>query len=280
MGGEGHTVRLVGMIRGRSTATSRRRPTETAREATRLTEAIAGSLGRAVRSRRHELALTQAELANRIGGHQSWISRIELGRGGAAGLDVWIGIGLVLGRPLAVSLSRPIGEERGPVDAGHLEMQEHLLSLARMTGRPSAFELPTRPLDPRHSIDVCFRDRRARLLVIEEAWNTFGDIGAALRSTRRKEAEAADLAATIDDGHPFRVATVWVVRESATNRATIARYPEIFRSAFPGSSRGWVTALCSETVAPEMPGLVWYDSATRRIHEWHRPADLMPRRAR
>jgi hypothetical protein len=109
--------------------------------------------------------------------------------------------------------------------------------------------------------------------MIEEAWNTFGDVGAALRSTRRKEAEADDLAATIDDGESFRVATVWVVRESAMNRATIERYPEIFRSAFPGSSRSWVQALRSDAAPPALPGLVWYDSATARIHEWRRPTE-------
>lgn len=156
-------------------------------------------------------------------------------------------------------------------------MQEYLLALARSTGRTGAFELPTRPLDPRHSIDVCVRDRRARVLFIEEAWNTFGDLGAALRSTRRKEAEATDLAATIDDGPPFRVASVWVVRASATNRATLGRYPEIVRSAFPASSRGWVLALTSAAAPPVQPGLVWYDPATRRLHEWRAASHAVAR---
>jgi hypothetical protein len=105
------------------------------------------------------------------------------------------------------------------------------------------------------------------VLIIEEAWNTFGDIGAAIRSTFRKEAEAADLAATVDDGPPYRVAVVWVVRASAANRAIVANYPEIVRSAFPGSSRGWVKALTSGEAPPDRPALVWYDPATGRLHE-------------
>ncbi len=261
-------VRLLRMTDDRSERNPRRRPTETAREAARLTNAIAASLGRDVRTSRRESRLSQAQIAQRVGVHQSWISRIESGRGGSAGLDVWIAIGAALGRPLAVTLSRPLAQERRPLDAGHLEIQEHLLSLARRTRRSASFELPTRPADPRHSIDVCVRDVAARILFIEEAWNTFTDLGAAIRSTRRKEAEAADLAIAIGHGDPFRVATVWVVRDTMANRALMARYPQIVRSAFPGASRSWVQALCSRTAPPVAPGLVWFDAATRRIHEW------------
>jgi len=141
-------------------------------------------------------------------------------------------------------------------------MQERLLVLARTTGRSASFELPTRPADPRHSIDVCVRDVRNRVLLIEEAWNTFGDLGAAIRSTNRKVAEAADVAATVDDGAPYRVAAVWVVRPSAENRRLLARYPQIFRSALPGSSRTWVAALTTDAPPPLQPGLVWIDPAS------------------
>jgi hypothetical protein len=250
---------------------ARRRPTETIRQAARLGESVAIALGQVVRAGRKRLRLTQTELADRVGVQQSWICRIELGHGRGVPLALWIRIGIALGQPLAVSFTRPLGEARQPVDAGHLEMQEHLLSLARATGRTATFELPTRPSDPSRSIDVCVRDAGARVLILEEAWNTFGDVGAAIRSTHRKEAEAADLAATIDDGPPYRVATVWVVRESAGNRPIIDRYPEIVRSAFPGSSRGWVRALTSGAAPPTASGMVWFDPATRRIHEWRTP---------
>lgn len=82
-----------------------------------------------------------------------------------------------------------------------------------------------RPADPRHSIDICVRDPRHRVLFVQEAWNTFGDLGAAIRSTNRKTAEATDLAATLDDGPPYRVATLWIVRPSAPNRALVRSVP-------------------------------------------------------
>ncbi len=170
-----------------------------------------------------------------------------------------------LGQPVAASMSRPLGEPRQPVDAGHLAMQEHLLRLARTTGRTASFELPTRPLDPSRSIDVCVRDANHRVLIIEEAWNTFGDLGAAIRATNRKSAEALGLAATVDDGPPYRVAMVWVVRDSAANREILRRYPEIVQTAFPGSSRGWVDALTRGTEPPLGSSLVWHDPATGRL---------------
>ncbi len=171
-------VRLPGMSNPRSV---RRRPTEVMREAARLTDAVAASLGRSVKVARRRLGLTQEALGARVGVHQSWISRIELGRGQEVPLSLWIRLGIVLGQPLAVSFSRPLGHGREPTDAGHLAIQDQLLWLARQTSRHATFELPTRPADPSRSIDVCVRDARHRVLLIEEAWNTFGDIGAAIR---------------------------------------------------------------------------------------------------
>jgi transcriptional regulator with XRE-family HTH domain len=132
--------------------------TSTQREARHRAQVVAANLGQSVRVGRLRLGVTQGQLAERVGLHQTWISRIELGHGGRVPLERWIALGVALGRPLAISLSRPLGEPREPADAGHLAMQERLLELARATGRRATFELPTRPSDPRHSIDVCVRD--------------------------------------------------------------------------------------------------------------------------
>lgn len=231
---------------------------------------MAIALGGTIRTRRRQLRLTQAALAQRIGLDQSRISQIECGRGGRATLETWVAIGVALDRPLAVTYSRPLGATREPTDAGHLAIQEFLLRLAHTTGRTATFELPTRPTDPSRSIDVCVPDPRARVLFIEEAWNTFGDLGAAVRTTNRKLAEANDLAATIDDGPPYRVAAVWVVRATATNRELVRRYPAIFASAFPGSSLAWVRALTTREEPPTGSGVVWFDSATGTVHAWRR----------
>jgi transcriptional regulator with XRE-family HTH domain len=249
---------------------TRRRSSETLREADRLSSVVAINLGRTVKAGRLRLGLQQKQLAARVNVTQAWISRIELGHGDRVPLRTWVAIGTALRQPLAISFTRPLTQMREPADAGHLSMQERLLELARATARAATFELPTRPADPRHSIDVCVRDSRHRVLIIWEIWNTFGDIGAAIRSTNRKRAEALTLAAIVDAGPPYRVATVWVVRPTAANRALIARYPEIFHSGFPGSSRLWVKALETGAVPPDRPGLVWLDPASGRLTEWRR----------
>ena len=255
--------------------TNRRRPTEFEREITRRSTAICLSLGRDVREARTRRSMTQRVAADKVGISQTAWSRIERGEGVGAPLKTWIALGIALERPLAVAFSRPLGEPRGPADAGHLDIQEHVLGLSRATGRHGTFELPTRPADPARSTDVGIRDDRHRVLIQTECWNTFGDLGAAIRATNRKTAEAAAhaIATSVGDAEPYRVATVWVVRASAANRALVASYPHIIDAAFPGSSRRWVAALSQGTDPPSDPGLIWFDPATRRLTE-HRRATM------
>lgn len=232
-------------------------------EAARLVLTL-GSQARVARRARHR---TLDSVAKRVGISRARLSEIERGEGGGAPLQTWVSLGTALDQPLAVSFSRPLGEQRGePADAGHLQIQEHLLALAKATGRPGTFEVPTRPADPSRSTDVGIRDPRHRTRILAECWNTFGDVGAATRATYRKVAEAA---ATWPDD---RIATVWVVRATTTNRAILARYPHILAAAFPGSSRAWVRALVKGThPPPTAAGLVWFDAATGRLMEHRRP---------
>ena len=147
-----------------------------------------------------------------------------------------------------------------------------MLSLAVATGRRGTFELPTRPSDPSRSTDVGIRDDSNCVLIQVECWNTFSDLGAAVRSTKRKQVEAeAHAVATVRDGQQtYRVASVWIVRATAANRAMIARYPHVLASAFPGSSRAWVRALTLGLEPPIEPGLVWFDPGKRVLTEWRR----------
>jgi transcriptional regulator with XRE-family HTH domain len=221
-----------------------------------------------VRAERTRRQRSQAELAAAIGCAQTEISLLERGLGARSSLEIWIALGIALGRPLAVGFSRPLGHgAHGPADAGHLAIQEHLLRLAAMSGRQGVFELPTRPLDPSRSTDVGIIDTTNGVRILAECWNTFGDLGAAVRSTSRKRAEAAS-AWPAD-----RIATVWVVRSTASNRVLLAQFPRIIDAAFPGSSRAWIAALTStNAVAPDEPGIIWFDPATGRMTERRRGA--------
>ena len=233
--------------------------------------AIAATLGGQVRAARRRRRMPLHALAPRVGISVTRLSELERGLGGRAPLETWVALGVALGRPLAVQLTRPLGESREePSDAGHLEVQEAILRLARETGRPGTFELPTRPDDPSRSTDVGIRDTRHRSRILVECWNTFGDLGQATRSTTRKQAEAQ---ATWPDE---RVSSVWVVRDTARNRDVLARYPAVIEAAFPGSSRRWLRSLTVGDVAPPAePAILWWEHGTGRIRE-HRRARMRP----
>ena len=183
-------------------------------------------------------------------------------------LEVWFALGQALGIPLRVEYGRDAAED--PFDAGHLAMQELALRLGREAGRGRTFELPTKPANPSLSVDVCVRDDAQRVLIIEECWNSFGSINAAVRSTKRKIAEAEQMAAAIGgDLGPYRVAAVWIVRDTRRNREILGRYPEVFASAFTGSSRQWVRALTAPYAPiPRELGLVWCDLRATRLSAW------------
>lgn len=154
----------------------------------RLARDAAAVLGARIRTARKRRGWSQARLGEKVDLSPSRIGQIEHGRGAGVSLEVWFALGQALDIPFRTDFVRDRMEE--PLDAGHLAIQELMLRLARVTGRPRAFELATRPADPAFSIDVCVRDDIQRVLVIEECWNTFGNINASVRSTTRKIAEA------------------------------------------------------------------------------------------
>jgi hypothetical protein len=122
------------------------------------------------------------------------------------------------------------------------------------------------------------RDDSRRLLVLVECWNVIGDIGAAARSSTRKQAEAEAAAVAFGGEAPLRVTTCWVVRATRPNRELLARYPEAFSARFPGSLHGWVQALTSGADPPSAAGLVWCDPGARRLFPWRRREQLDVRR--
>lgn len=231
------------------------------REAT----SIAITLGRALRAARLKRGLTQQALGDRVGLSHARIGELERGHGARAPIETRVALGIALDRPIAITFSRDI-EPVSPKDAGHLAGQEILMRLARSVGRRASFELATRPDDPSASVDVCTRDDRFRVLILEEIWNRMGDLGAAARATSRKVAEAATLA-TVAGGEDsaYRVAHCWVLIDTAANRNMVRAYPEILQAKFPGSSVRWVAALRDGDVAPPEPGIVWLDARSGRL---------------
>jgi len=247
---------------------------ELAGQAARLNLEVLARLGGELRDARHRRRLTQEQLGGRAGLSRSAISTIERGHGGSHTLDTWQRLALAVDRPMRIELRRDALEE--PADAGHLAIQELVMRDGRRAGYGGHFELRTRPSDPSRSTDVGLRDDRARVLILVECWNTFGDIGAAVRSTKRKRAEAAEVAIAIGGARPYRVFSCCVVRDVERNRRLVARYPELFASTFLGSSTHWLKALTEPAGAtarkdpPAELGLVWCDAWATRLFAWRR----------
>jgi transcriptional regulator with XRE-family HTH domain len=234
----------------------------------REANAIAGNLGRDLHRTRTQRRLTQAALGDKVGVSQAEISALEGGHGARTSIETWVAIGIALDRPLAVGFSRDVVDP-APKDAGHLVAQELILPLAAATGRTARFELPTRPSNPSRSVDIGEIDRVNRVLILLEIWNRLDDIGGAVRSSDTKVAEAAAL--ILAPGSPLRVASGWVLVDTAANREIVRRYPAILRARFGGSSAAWVRALVDGSAPPTEPGLVWVDTRAGRLTELRLP---------
>lgn len=246
----------------------RKRRAKTRTRAERGLSLVLQREGEKVRAARRRRGWTQAELGRRAGLSQVTISKVERGEGGTLSLVAWQRVADALELPLDLKLGRDAYEDTR--DAGHLAMQEFLLRLGRRSGYPRTFELRTKPSNPSAWVDVGLVDHGRRRLLLLECVNAMEDIGASARSSDRKQSEAEALAIAIGNGRPYAVHVCWVVRDTRRNRQLVQRYPELFASRFPGSSRDWVAALTHSADPPSDRGLVWCDLRATRLFAWRR----------
>ena len=227
-------------------------------ESRRAAAALGVDLKR-TRQRRH---MTLDELAERTGIGRSRLQELEAGGGATAPVRTWFALGAALDRPFAAGFSRDLAVPPEPADAGHLAAQELVLELARAAGRTGLFELPTRPnARDGSNIDVGLRDDRYQVLIVIEIWNRLSDMGSASRSTQRKRNEAEALASF----RGYRVASCWLLVDTAANREIVRRYPAVLRAMFAGSSVAWVGCLVDGGPAPAESGIAWVDPRSHRI---------------
>jgi transcriptional regulator with XRE-family HTH domain len=230
----------------------------------RLATVAAATVGAEVRTSRKRRGLSQAALATQVGISRPRLSDIEGGRGASVPLEIWLALAHALGRFLRFEFARdPLSEL---IDAGHLDIQELVLRVAKPAGWERAAEALSRPYGTDRSVDVRLTNRRLHRLAIVECWNTFGDLGASSRSSDRKRRDAEEQAVAVGgERGPYQVGLCWVVRDTKANRAVVARYEHFLESRFPGSSVQWLEALAEGGAMPQEPGLVWCDNRTTRL---------------
>ena len=214
---------------------------------------------------RQRRRLHQKALAERVGISRALLSELEAGYATGTPPEVWFALAEALDRYLKFEFARDPLQELA--DAGHADIQELVLRVAKLAGYRGGFELRTRATDPSRSIDVPLLSHERRRLVIGECWNTFGDLGGAARSSQQKLSLASEAAVVLGgDGDPYDVGLCWVVRDSKRNRELVARYQHIFDAFLPGSSQAWVKALTMPGASmPSRSGLVWCDLRATRL---------------
>lgn len=192
---------------------------------------------------------SQETLARKARISRSRLAEIEGGDGFHSSLDIWFAIARALGIYLRFEFGRdPQAELR---DAGHLDIQELVLRVASPTVWKAAWESRSGS----RSIDVRLEDRAGKRIAIIECWNTFADMGEAMRSSDHKVSAVADR----------EVGLLWVVRDTRANRQLVERYSRLIESRFSGSSVEWIRALVVRGPMPRSAGLVWSDVRATRL---------------
>jgi transcriptional regulator with XRE-family HTH domain len=138
-------------------------------------------MGVGLKERRTSLGLRQAEIGDRSGVSQSWVSRMERGHGRTASLETWAAVGMACDLDLHAYLDVAPGATR-PLDYAHLKRQQLVASVARPGGWEPDFEVRIDPDWPRsRSDDVLLEPRTTRDAPALARMDNLDNVGVAWR---------------------------------------------------------------------------------------------------
>lgn len=179
-------------------------------QARRSLQPVMSAEGGKVRKARLRRRWSQTALARRVGVSQPTISAVERGDGSTLSVELWQQVALLLGLPLKFELGRDTLEE----------------PRCRPGRRWPALSHPDR-----------MREHLRRHRRFHQVLGSKDCRGRGARNLNRT-------------GEPYSLRDCWVIRATRRNRELVARYPELFATRFPGSSRAWVAALAAGKRAP------------------------------
>ena len=238
-----------------------RRATRVRVQARARSDYVAERIGRALREARLGAGLRQVDIAERAAISQTFLSRIERGRGATASLATLTACALACGVQLAAFVEALPGATL-PRDIEHARRQQAVIDLATRGGWRA---MPERPIDPdaarSRSIDVLLERAAHREAAVVEIVDLVTDAGATMRSHTDKVH-----AIRREKGTDWRVAGLLVVRGTSRNRTLVRGLRDVFAARYPASSQGWLAAIGEAgTSMPAGDGFLWTAATTPEL---------------
>ena len=267
---QSHSISLLGIWQSidRMSSFSRgRRSGTTVAVGRARARSLANRLGTGLREMRLRAGLRQADVAERARLSQSFVSRLERGRGADTSIETWAIVAAAIGEQFAAFLERVPGAN-SPRDLEHLRRQRLVIELASRGGWTAQPELAIDEGVVRsRAIDIVLSRSQRQEAVAVEVWDLLTDVGAAMRSL---DGKVATLGRRLTNP-PRAVRGLWVVRGTHRNRGLVAEFRSVFAARFPASSAEWLRALADPTTAmPGQDGLCWTDVSGTRLLAWRR----------
>jgi transcriptional regulator with XRE-family HTH domain len=200
-------------------------------------------LGRIARALRRRRGWRQADLAERVGCHQTTVSRFERGHAGTLSFRLIRRLFQALDASFEGTIRWRGGEIERLLDQHHAGVVEQVAALLVGLGWTVLPEVTYSEYGERGSIDLLTVREAERSAAIFEVKVEL----TAVEGTLRKHAEKTRLAPGIVEAacgwRPTSVARILVIAEGNTARRTIERHRTTFRAVYPASSRavrGWL----------------------------------------
>jgi len=233
------------------------------------------AIARGVRTIRHAVGETQAELGGRVGCSQAFISNVETARAEALTIESAASIIDALGGRLEVVIVGPLLAGSRQRDAGHARCLAAVDTRLRRAGWLTDLEASIGDDQVRGWIDVLAYHETSGLVLVVEVKTELHDLGDIQRTLGWYEREAW-AAARQRGWRPRAIRSVLVVLHTAAVDDRIGDNPELIRRAFPARASE-VQRMVDGGAAIAGRGLALVDPRSRRA-AWLRPTRLDGRR--
>lgn len=208
---------------------------------------IPAEMGARVRRARIEARLRQSDVAAQAGVSQSMVSRIELGKGGAASMSAWIAVSTAVG----ADLLDPV--KPSPCTLAMWRRCHRLVTDLAVFGGWSWSS------DVGSNETILVRAARQEAMVVR-VWDVIANVKAAIDDFERRI-----YLEQRERGEAWRVGGAVVIPANGANRRRLTESESLLVGAFPGRGGAWLAALRGRSPMPAALGMIWTDQRTERL---------------